>query len=713
MIPILYQPKETDFTTYGIGTLSDCQRCEVTEERNGIFECEFDYPLDGILFDEIQNDCIVKVKANEDSNEQLFRIYNNTKPLNGICTFYAEHISYQLNHIPVSPFVAGSAPDAAAKLKDWSAADNPFTFWTNLGTIARMEVEVPTSCRSLLGGTEGSFLDVYGGEFEFDNFNINIHKQRGQDTGVVIEYGKNLTDLTQEESIETVVTGVYPYYKTEEVYVDLGENKIISVASDYAFAHIIPLDLSSEFEELEDGAIPTQEQVRQKATEYINSGLVLTPKVSLTFDFVHLWKAKEHEILGLLERVSLCDIVTVRYPKLGVDVKAKVIKTVFDTLTERYTEIEIGEARSTFADTIADTEKKIEEIRKETSAFPEIWEKAISDATSQLTGQKGGYLVINDPENPREILIMDTDNMATARKVLRLNLAGIGGSTNGINGPYELAMLLDGSINANKITVGTLNANVIRAGIITDYAGKSSWNLDTGMFNMTGQFYQKHANGNDSVAIYDSAVRFYDWSRDGSYKGFLWCDTYNGDPDIQLRYIGTGSISIGKSGATPHIWLQDWGGVKRGEQVVFNSEIHCDGYAAFMDDVYVLGNLSVTGSKSRLVDTSKGKTSMNAYETAECYFGDIGESEISDTGECTIEIDPILLETISTEHSYQVFLQAYGDGKLWVDSRNEESFVVKGTAGLKFAWELKAKQKGYESDRLEVVDVGKQTKNNA
>src|SRR5699024_2795059 len=150
-------PKETEFDSFGLGVLSDCVSCAVTEERNGVFECEFQYPVSGLHYDLLQNDCLIKVKPNETKEPQLFRIYQISKPLNGIVTCKAEHVSYRRNSTTESPFTAGSAAEALVKLKANSAVENPFTFWTDLSTKAQMTVEVPSTCRSLLGGTEGSF----------------------------------------------------------------------------------------------------------------------------------------------------------------------------------------------------------------------------------------------------------------------------------------------------------------------------------------------------------------------------------------------------------------------------------------------------------------------------------------------------------------------------------------------------------------------------
>lgn len=755
MNPILYSPKETEFGSFGLGVLSDCVSCTVTEERNGIFECEFQYPVSGLHFDSLQNDCLIKVKPNETKEPQLFRIYQISKPLNGIVTCKAEHLSYRLNSITVSPFTAGSAAEALVKLKANSAIENPFTFWTDLSTKAQMTVEVPSSCRSLLGGTEGSFLDVYGGEFEWDNYTVKIHKNRGQDNGVVIEYGKNLTDLNQEEVISNLITGVHPYWRstgTEEEpgeLVELDGEKVITVRTDYSYPRIIPLDLSGEFEEK-----PTSQQLEQKAREYIEKSGILVPSVSLKVSFAPLWQSPEYEQYQLLERVSLCDEVTVRFLKLGVDAKAKVIKTTYDVLREKYTSIELGDAKSNFADTVLDTMKEIEKVKVETGKFPAEWQQSIKNATDLLTGQKGGYIVLNTPDNPREIFVMDTPDMKTAKQVLRINLSGIGFSRTGINGPYYSAWTLDGAFVADWITAGTLTANIIRAGILSSLDGKSYWNLETGELVVSGTFRNYASNGKVGVSIEGTKIKIFNWALNGEQVGMLY-SLYAQGKDygaVALAGISNAPVHIGieKNGSFDgYITVADNSegpivlhkNTKFEKPISFSEAATFNKDATFLEDVYadivelnsikgkdtnfnlysrdgvrlmsgtsngisarnliVEGTLDVNGQKNRVVETASGLRRLSAYETAESYFGDVGEGTIGENGTTEILIDLVFLETVETSVPYHVFLQSCGEGQLWISEKKKESFTVKGTPGLSFSWEIKAKQKGYEHTRLE------------
>ena len=204
MKPILFPPNAVDFTTNGLGVLADSPRCEVTEERNGPYELEMDYPIDGQHFSEITHSAIIYAVPADGKDPQPFRVYDITKPLDGLCTIYAEHISYQLAHIPVTPFGrCTSVASALQGLKTNAAETCPFTFWTDKASTGTFEVKEPVSIREMLGGTRGSILDAFGGgEYEWDGYTVKLYQHRGHDKGVTIRYGRNLTDLKQDEAID-------------------------------------------------------------------------------------------------------------------------------------------------------------------------------------------------------------------------------------------------------------------------------------------------------------------------------------------------------------------------------------------------------------------------------------------------------------------------------------------------------------------------------
>lgn len=361
MIPILYDKTETAFTSNGLGRLADCLRCIVTEERNGIYECEFDYPISGDKYSLIQEGQIIAVTHDDNGDIQPFDIYHRTAPIDGIVTFYARHISYRQIGITVEPFTASGVANAIAGIKTNSYDTNPFTYSTDKTTVGDYTVKVPSSAKALLGGTENSLLDVFGaGEYEFDKFNVHLWVRRGTDTDVQIRYRKNLADIEHDVDYTESYNGIVPYWlgmapdpldpDTEiETLIMLPEVAIMASGQTYDGRNtILPLDMSSDFE-----GVPTEAELRTLATQKLNQADTLKPIENITVSFVQLWQTDEYASVAPLQKVGLCDTVSVIYPELGVDkATVKVIKTVYNTLLDRYDEMELGDSISSYASII-------------------------------------------------------------------------------------------------------------------------------------------------------------------------------------------------------------------------------------------------------------------------------------------------------------------------------------------------------------------------
>lgn len=487
-MPILYRADETEFDTYGIGMLSDCTFCEVTEERNGAFECVMKYPLHGALFDEIKNDRVILVKPNDTSRSQPFRIYRITTPMNGIITVYAQHMSYDLSGIGVLYFESKSVSPQLALERIFAntSSKHGFKCRTDLSAPRAFSVSKPMSIRACLGGTEGSVLDVWGGEYEWDMFDVILHSKRGKDNGVVIEYGKNLTSLEQDNDFSSVYTHLLPYAvikngDTESV-VTLSEITI-PIVETYAREKTLIKDFSSFFK---DGETVTEDTLRAKAKSYIKQNPFgdETPTVKVSFE--PLWQQPEYS--QFLEKVNLCDTVIVRHPDMNIEVKTKVIETVYDALAEKYSSITLGTAKSNFVNTVAEIKSTTDEIKKETDSFPLLMNTAIKNATSLISGQQGGFVVMHTDSvtgKPYELLILDNENLYDTRNVWRWNVSGLGFSKSGYNGPYETAITADGKIVADFITSGTLMANIIKAGVISSADNSSWWDLESGEVHLS------------------------------------------------------------------------------------------------------------------------------------------------------------------------------------------------------------------------------------
>lgn len=478
MIPKLYAADAFEYVTEGLGRLTECISCTVMEERNGEYECQFEYPIGGKLYEQIKHGCVITCPHNETGDLQPFVIYRISKPINGVATFYAHHVSYLLSGIVLDPFRATSCASALSAMRDAGKPYNPFTYWTDKVTEAEFRVDVPVSARAILGGMEGSILDVFGGgEYEFDKYQVKLWQNRGTDSGVTIRYGKNLTDITDELDTLDVYDSVVPYWLSSEEGGQCIYGGVVVATGVSSPTRTVVMDLSGEYQNA-----PTVAQLESKAQTILDRRRSWIPKRNIKIDFVALWQTEEYAQIAPLERVNLCDTVTVVYPELDVNVSAKVIKTVYNVLLDRYDEIELGEPRSSFGDVItAQTDAALAKV-----PTTSMMQAAIDYATSMITGGQGGHVVFryDANEKPTEILIMDTEDEATAVNVLRINMNGIGFSSRGVNGPFTTAWTIDGHFVADFITAGTLNAALIKAGLLSDASGNNSWDMTSGTLSI-------------------------------------------------------------------------------------------------------------------------------------------------------------------------------------------------------------------------------------
>ena len=466
MFPILYDTitEGTVPSHNGLGVLSDCLRCEVTEERNGAYELSLDYTANGIHASDIAVNKFIMAKPNFTDDPQIFRIYKVGKTINGQFTVSAQHISYDLSGKVIT---SGTAADIVSACLLLEGQAGSFTINTDKVTVGSFKITAPSSVRSWFGGKEGSLLDVYGsGEWKYDNYTASLKANRGQDRGVTIRYGKNLTELSQELDMSNLCTAVVPFY--------INQDGVVTVGAEVTTGLVLDVDrkLAVDFSDTvnPDSATPIATQLANLANAYVTNNNLTNILNSITLNFVQSGE--------LTERVDLCDTVAIYFEALGISASAKCVACTWDVLHNRYSSTTFGNAKTNIADTIAATQKEASEAVNK--SYMDI---AINHATEMITGNLGGYVVLHDTDSdgaPDEILIMNTADINTATKVWRWNKNGLGYSDNGYSGPYGLAMTADGEIVADYITTGTLNAGLIKAGVLQDFQGNSSINMTTG-----------------------------------------------------------------------------------------------------------------------------------------------------------------------------------------------------------------------------------------
>lgn len=353
MIPVLYKPNETDFTTHGLGMLSDATECKVAEQINDAYELSLSYPVDGIHYADIENGCLIKALVS-DGTEQLFVVYDISADYPN-ATISAEHISYQTNGIIVRPFSASTSYDAMVGLKSNSINANPFTFSATLSAGGSYKVDTPASVKSQLE----EILKVYGGELYYDNRNITLMEKRGQKRNVTLRYGKNIASIKQDQSIADTYTGVVGYWKGRVGGADQTvTGNVISTGSPIPGERLTVVDVSSEIKASDDTAASVS-QVDAAVQEYIAKNTPGLPKVSLDIDIAALWQTEEYKDLASIERIELGDTVTVVFDKLGISEDTRAVKIEWDVLNERDASVSFGEVERTYADEASDTQDAI------------------------------------------------------------------------------------------------------------------------------------------------------------------------------------------------------------------------------------------------------------------------------------------------------------------------------------------------------------------
>lgn len=478
MIPILFSGDAATFDSNGKGLLSDCISCEPEQTRNGIFELNMVYPIDGIHYQDIEWGDIILAKAEDGKDPQAFFVQDIRPTMDGKAEIFCEHISYILNWVASAPFTAETVNEALLNMKpslysggeDTNRRYERFDYWTDKSTTAHFEHDTLMPARSVLAGTRGSILDVYGGEYEFDNFHVKLWQNRGSDKGVVIRYGKNLTDMKADWSAADSYNRVMAFWKGKD---EDGNEVVVNGTSrwgwstpNYYYSRTRVVDASQDFSEK-----PTLAEVNEYAHSYSSAhGNDRFTKDNITINFVALQDTEEYKNVANLEHVNLCDTVSVLNEEMGIEYQAKVIRTKYDTLRERYIEIEIGsDVRSTFGQTLkkdiaSNSETAIATVETNVSQL----RAALEEATGKITGATDGYIkqIFNSTGDWSELVAMNTNDPQTATKVWRMNYEGIGGGTS-YDGPFTITMTLDGKINASQITTGVLNADLITAGTMS------------------------------------------------------------------------------------------------------------------------------------------------------------------------------------------------------------------------------------------------------
>lgn len=346
MIPILYEKDEVSFVSNGLGRLRDCISCVVTEERNGVYECDFEYPVNAEDFNDIQIGRIIGVTHDDTDDVQPFDIVSFTRPIDGVVTFHCTHISYRQSYLTVTGSNINSLASAFSLLNT-ATPSNPFVYKTDKASVGYMAAAdgIPKTVRSLLGGVEGSILDSYGGEYEWDKFNVILHSSRGIDRDFSIRYGVNMLDYNEELDSSGTYSSCVPYW-TDGTNKVVGNRQVVNSSTITGRGECVPLDVSDKFENK-----PTKAQVNAMGLTVMNAKTPTIPSQNIHVEFVRL-QDLGYEELGNLLQCRLCDTINVVFPFYNTTGRFKIVKTTWDVLSDRYESMELGDLSVTLSEAL-------------------------------------------------------------------------------------------------------------------------------------------------------------------------------------------------------------------------------------------------------------------------------------------------------------------------------------------------------------------------
>lgn len=462
MIPVLYEKNTRDFTNNGICFLKDTIIAEVSETLNGSFELYMEYPVLGLKCNEIQEERIIKAETPE--GPQPFTIHRCVKKNMSTVKIYARHIFYDLleNLIEDTNIVEQPGAGALDQLLRKTQYPHPFKVVCDISKMNNSRIVRRNPVEAILDPQEdNSFVNRWGGELVRDFFDIKMYQQRGTDRGVTIQDQKNLIGFESDVDLDVVVTRIMPKgadgLLLPEKYVDS------PLINNYSRPRIKVIEFNHIKAQKEEGrndeeALPLEEAykaLRAAAKSKFTDEKIDIPQANYKVNFVELSKTEEYKDYAVLERVYLADTVRVKHSKLGVDIQAKAISYVFNVLTEKYKDLNLGSYKKSFLDKMNDVSKITDGLEDMEES---VLQQAKNNATNLINSGFGGHV----RTYPERILIMDTDSEKTAKKVWQWNIKGLGFSSKGINGPYETAMTMDGRIVADFIATGTLDASLAK-----------------------------------------------------------------------------------------------------------------------------------------------------------------------------------------------------------------------------------------------------------
>ncbi|UJM31483.1 phage tail spike protein [Enterococcus faecium] len=726
------------YDTQGLGALSDWLTATVSNKLNGAEIFQGTYPISGTNADLIIEGRIIQCYVDENRAKQRLRIYYaKTSVIGNTIEVKAEPIFNDIRKSVLNKYDSGTEKITAtqawqnAKALAKPAIPSQFSFSSLVDTLANVKIE-KANFLEFFGGKEGSILDRFHGEFLKDNNTLRHETRLGTDHKIKAIYTKNLTGLDLEIDAQSVLVGVYPFISSSsegEDEITLPEEVIFTdYVDDYPAGYVSFVDFKDKVTDVAT--------LREAAKDWLKTNIdKQKPQVSGSIELVPLRHQRGYEKFVDLEKVSMGDGVDVYHPQLKVNMSARIVEYTFNVLTNSYDKLVVGNVKTNF---LENTENNVSNLindaidqLKNGGEISDLINDIVDHQTDMITGQDGGYVLLDPKEAPSRILIMDTPDKNTARNVLQINNAGIGFSKTGINGTYDTAWTLDGGFNASFITAGEIVGITIRGTtLISDGAdyrtsianGKMTWyskkvnkdimeleardyvSADAGIVSYTmktgGGFMIRNPQGNLVFSTWDN----------GNNRPFLSF----GAPNFRYSnasYINDGDgNSLGIDGSAGNSWEFK----VAGRTMKFTSDgmltlPGCffgsweDGKLARFEQstVQVYKDFTVRGTKNSTVPTEHyGQRLLNAYETPEYYFADYGEAVTGDNGKVRVDIDPMFAETVNLSR-YMTHVTPTELVLCAVTHEDIDHFIIETSKpNVLVRWNLVAHRLGYEDVRL-------------
>lgn len=717
-------------------------RAELTNALNTIpsIEIELDYDKYG-RYKSITDGCAIKCDTPWRSG-QLFRVYETEKDMDTY-KIYARHIFADLidtlikdlNASDVLTVATGQTTGQLALNK--LLANTNFTGTSNITKLANTTWTRETITLALLGDADNSFVNLWGGELWLDNFNVTMNSSIGVDKNVRIAYGKNLKGITETKDRSNVVTRIIPvgvdnirltgktpwvdsqyinkYPKVHETVVEFNDVKVKSRVDDVEGFKTLAL---------------AQAELKRVAGLMFTEQHVDVPSINIKIEMEDISQSLEYKSLGYsaLEVVNLGDTVTCVHSKLDIETKARCIGYTWDILTQKMIEVEIGDTQKNYFDKQSDITNKVSKAINADGTINGMNISGVIDAT------KTKFRALRDVaqiENVRAMLFEDLNPSSPTYGAMCLGSMGfeIAGERNSSGDDWNWRTFATGKgFTADAIVGGSIDAGIITSGIlkaITIQNNDGSFSINLG--SNAGAVLKN--GGQLAMKLEGNEIKFYSWNKNGDYIGSigstvgvnsnnaqaitLWNDLdsyirlgYKNSSGNVEAYIDLDAYTMNNTEHSISIYKNTY--IPQAVRLYFGKDVYAtgnsDGSVYFNGDIYATGGIRCGGQKTRAVDTeSYGRVYLNAYETPNALFADYGHDELNEKGECSVNIDPIFLQTISINVGYEVFLTKHGKGDIWVEKTNNTNFKICGEPNLKFSWNIVAKQKGFENTRLEKV----------